>query len=228
MNTWINTGLLVGMLMVACSCSRVVGAAQVKVDVNMLREGGDYFADEVLAWERLRAERQVLVAEDDSAPIVCQDSEGTIYAATASGKLLTSKDEGRTFAQPVAIAVEGTAISGVQAMGVLNSGVLVIAYGAAGKLSIASSGDQGKSWQGVSELQAEGYDGIEAGKGIDIVQLAEGSVLLPVVCWKGEDRRMMEGVIYGSTDEGKTWAKIGSLGKRCVAASTVNYLGSFS
>ncbi len=32
--------------------------------------GGDYFDDEILGWNRLRAERQVIVQEDDSSPIV--------------------------------------------------------------------------------------------------------------------------------------------------------------
>ena len=42
------------------------------VGEKMLVEGGDCLNDEILAWQRLRAERRVAVSLDDGAPVVCQ------------------------------------------------------------------------------------------------------------------------------------------------------------
>ena len=163
--------LLVGLMMLTM-CLSAGAAPKVQVGPKMLLEGGDCLGDEILACQRLRAERRVVIDQDDSPPIVCQDPAGRLYLVNGSGQLLTSDDNGETFGfyePPKTITLEGQPVKDIQAFGVLKStapvrlwlgqarGPLVIAYGSEGRLHIARSEDDGASWKAAGALPAEGY-----------------------------------------------------------------------
>ena len=191
--------------------------AQPDVDVRMFREGGDILDDEILIWNRLRAERQVMLPLDDSAPVVGSDSDGRVYAVTASGKLLTSDDGGKTFSEPAQLTVDGDPLSVVSAFGVLKSGKLLATYDNDGKLSVAVSADRGGKWQRSGGVDAPAGQKLSAQPGTRMVELADGTVLLPVQ-QSGDDGDVLA-AIYGSQDEGRTWSVVGTLGPRCRSAN---------
>ena len=123
----------------------VVFAAPLSItSPKMLQEGGDCLNDEILAFQRLRAERRTVLENDDSAPMVGQDNDGRIYLVSRSGKLLTSNFGGESFTPPQAIMVSGRPLTDVQAFGVLRSNKLLIAYGDRGQLWLARSEDGGR------------------------------------------------------------------------------------
>jgi len=197
------------------------------VDDRLLVEGGDCLNDEILAWQRLRAERRVAVALDDSAPVMCRDATGKIYLVTGSGKFLTSTNEGLSFtsgndgisfAPPTEIVVEQQKVADVQALGILKSGRLLLVYGDNGSLKVARSADGGQVWRPAGDLKAGGYSRLQAG-GVRITQRADGTALLAVAAWKGAAGEDAEGLLYASRDEGKTWAVLGNLGPRCAGAN---------
>ncbi|MBM3802557.1 MAG: exo-alpha-sialidase [Acidimicrobiia bacterium] len=188
------------------------------VDPKMLREGGDCLSDEILLWEQLRAERRVAVAGDDGAPVVSRDGAGKIYLIGGSGYLRSSVDDGVSFSPPDEIVVARRRVTDVQALGVLKSGKLVLAYGEDGRVRLARSEDGGLTWQPSGDLRAAGYDRIAA-DGVRIAQRADGTALLAAAAWKGEGSGDAEGLLYASSDEGKTWSVTGKLGPRCVGAN---------
>jgi hypothetical protein len=98
-----NLTLFSILLVVAIMSVSALFAAtpQPTVGPKMLLEGGDCLWDEILAWQRLRAEKKVVVEGDDSAPVVCAAPAGRVYLATGSGKLLTSDDDGQNFGPPL-------------------------------------------------------------------------------------------------------------------------------
>ena len=184
----------------------------------MLMEGGDVLNDEVLAWQRLRAERRTVVKNDDSPPIVCKDPAGRIYLVNGSGKMLTSNWDGEWFSNPEDIVVGRHKVTDVQAMGVLKSGKLIIVYWDDGRPFVARSEDGGEAWLAGGELKTAGCGRVQAG-GVRIVQLADGRLLLPLVSLSPDGSADPEGVVFASKDEGKTWSKLGSLGPRCAGAN---------
>ena len=46
-----------------------------------------------------------------------------------------------------------------------------------------------------------------------MVQLADGTLLLPVAGLNAEGGGDAEGIVFASIDEGRTWKKLGSLGQ---------------
>jgi hypothetical protein len=196
------------------------------VGEKMLLAGGDCLDDEILAWQRLRAERRVAVALDDTPPMMCRNAAGKIFLATGSGRFLTSTNEGLSFqsggdgislAPPTDIMVEERKVTGVQALGVLKSGRLLLVYGDHGRLKVARSADGGWVWRPGGDLSAAGYSRLQAG-GVRITQLTDGTVLLAVAAWKGASDDP-EGLVFASRDEGATWSVLGSLGLRSAGAN---------
>ena len=181
-------------------------------------EGGDVLNDEILAFQRLRAGRRTVIENDDSAPIVCRNSVGRIYLVSGSGKLLTSNWDGEWFSNPDDIVVGRQKVTDVQAMGVLKNDNVVVAYGNGGKLLTAASEDGGVTWLARGGVKASGH-GLLRADGVHIVQLTDGTLLLPVAGWNADGTGDAEGIIYASKDEGRTWKKLGSLGQRCVGAN---------
>jgi hypothetical protein len=209
--------LVIGFI-IAAMCFGAGAEVQPTVGPKMLLEGGDVLNDEILAFQRLRAERRTVLENDDSAPIVCKNESGRIYLVGGSGKLTASNWDGEFFTQPTEIVVSRRTVTDVQAMGVLKSGKLVIAYGDNGKLCIAGSEDGGVTWPASGELKAIGYGRVQA-DGVRMVQLANGTVLLPLTGVNADGSGEAEGLIFASKDEGKTWSKLGSLGPRCASAN---------
>ena len=121
----------------------MAAASRPTVDHRMLLGGGDVLNDEILIFQRLRAERRVALDGDDSPPIVCKDSTGRIYLVSGSGKLLTSNFDGEAFSNPCDIVVGLHRVTDVQAMGALKGDKIVVAYGNNGKLCLARSEDSG-------------------------------------------------------------------------------------
>lgn len=206
----------------------VSAAPQPKIDPRQLLEGGDCQADEVLAWERLRAERRTVVEQDDSPPMACVDGSGRVYLITGSGKYLTSDDGGQNFTTAVPIQVGGKPVPEVQALGLLPStegprlwlgrprdSVLVV-YGGGERLEVVRSHDDGQSWEAWGEVVVSGYEQLEAGS-VRILGLGEGKLLLVVSGRKGG--KGWEGLVVMSGDGGKTWSEWGKLGPRCVGAN---------
>ena len=109
-------------------------------------------------------------------------------------------------------------VTDVQALGVLKSGKLVLAYGENGKLLVARSEDGGQAWRPAGELKAVGYSRLQA-DGVRITQLADGTALLALAAWRGEGIGDPEGLLYASRDEGRSWIELGNLGPRCAAAN---------
>jgi hypothetical protein len=225
-----SRSLLMAML-VGTMWMSAMAAPKLQVGPKMLQEGGDCLGDEILAWQRLRAERRTVVERDDSPPIVCADPAGRLYLVNGAGQLLTSDDNGETFSvyePPKTITLEGQPVKDIQAFGVLKStapvrpwlgqarGPLVIAYGQAGQLHIAQSEDDGASWVKAGALPTEGYAKVSA-DGVRMVPMADGGLLLAVGAWKESGEA--EGLVFRSANGGRTWAKRGSLGPRCVGAN---------
>ena len=218
MNSLIKLGPRLAVAAILFGGVRGSATTPVPVGPNLLREGGDCLDDEVLAWQRLRAERTVVIEGDDSAVMACRDVAGTVYVATGSGRLRVSADGGRTFGPPLPVTVLSNPTAEVRAVGVLRNGrVLVAASGKEGGLAIVGSDDQGKTWQAVAEL-AIPRAAVATGPLARIVQLADGSLLLPVA-EQEEKGSAAEGFVYGSSDDGKTWTRVGSLGLGCTGAN---------
>ncbi|MBM3802385.1 MAG: exo-alpha-sialidase [Acidimicrobiia bacterium] len=188
------------------------------VDSRMLQAGGDCLDDEILGWERLRAERRVAVSQDNSAPVVCRDRAGQIYLMSGTGRLFTSSDDGKSYDPAPEIVVGRRPVTDAQALGVLKSRRLVIAHGDGGRLLTARSEDGGQTWRPAGELVAAGFSKLEAG-GVRIVALADGTLLLAASAWKSDGTGDAEGLLYSSSDEGKTWSRRATLGPRCAGAN---------
>jgi len=194
---------------------------EIEVERRMLEEGGDYLEDEALACERLRAERRVVVPGDDQAPVVSRSTEGMTYVVTGAGKFLASDDDGKNFSIPSDMRVGATLAAPVRAMGTLTDGSILVVRGERGALTITSSEDRGYNWRNVARMKLEDYDGIEVAAGADIVQLKDGAILIPVLCGREEGGNQREAVVVSSTDGGKTWKRVATLGRGCAGANVL-------
>ena len=75
MNSLVMVSILLVVAIVSTS-GLLAAALQPTMGPKMLMEGGDVLNDEILAFQRLRAERRTVIENDDSAPIVCRTLSG--------------------------------------------------------------------------------------------------------------------------------------------------------
>lgn len=214
----------------AALCAAAAPAHRPAFDSRMLIEGGDYLGDEVLAWQRLRAERRMVVEGDDSAPIACTDAAGRLYLATASGRLMASDDNGKSFPLDGRIKVNGVDVSDLQAFGVTKSkadyqpwlgqarGPLIAVYAKADRLLSASSEDGGETWASKGELRAPGYTRLRA-DGVRILETSDGRLLMAVSARIAGSRSETECLVMSTGDCGTTWDVVGNIGAGCTSAN---------
>ncbi len=204
--------------------TRSADAQNWQVKPTLLQQGrysGDYLPDEVLVFRRLSARRQAVLTGDRD-PVLCRDSAGQLYLAGAGGHLLTSDDGGQNWQAQADIVVDSVAIGDVQAMGA-SDGKLRIAYAKGTGLGIASSANGGVSWRPVGAIDPKPYEGASAGHGVPIVQLQDGSLLLPVTLWRTADgEKVFFGRLYRSADDGRSWQVVSELGEGIAQANVLS------
>jgi hypothetical protein len=191
----------------------------VAVARRMLEDGGDFLNDEVLACERLRAQRTVAVEGVDDAPIVCRGAEGLVFVTTETGRQMASGDGGKAFSPSCSVRIGSRPGDRVQAAGSLSSGAVVAAWGANGALAVSRTDGYLCNWRYVGRMNLEGHDRLEAAAGTRMVQLRDGSLLFAVLCDGDEKENSGELVVCRSQDEGKSWQKLAPLGRGCTHAN---------
>lgn len=147
----------------------------------MHRSGGDYGDDEVLACEHLRAQRIVAIDGIDDAPIVCKGIDGVVLVTAGASNRTISGDGGKSFSKPRLVGMSSTSDDKVQAAGSLANGDVLVAWGVNGALNISRTKDFDSDWNHLGRMTLADSDRLEAAAGTRILQLRNGSLLLPVL-----------------------------------------------
>jgi hypothetical protein len=219
-------GLVVGVQAIV-GAARLTEAQSWQLEPILLQQGstsGDYLPNEILLFRRLSARRQAVLTGDRD-PVLCQDSSGRLYLAGAGGHLLTSSDGGQSWQAQADIVVDGDPVGDLQAMGT-SEGNIHIAYVKGAELGIASSANGGISWRSVGAIDPKPYEGVSAGHGVQIVQLQDGSLLLPVtLCRTTDGEKVFSGRLVRSVDDGQTWEVVSELGEGVARANILSLSG---
>ena len=195
------------------------GERSVSVARRMLEEGGDFLVDEVLACERLRARRRVVIEGVDEAPIVCEGAEGIVFVTAQSGRQLASGDGGNAFSPSCSVRIGSTPADTVQAAGALAGGAVLAAWGANGAVAFSRTDGYLSNWKYVGRLKLEGCARLQAAAGTRILQTRSGGLLFAVQCDGDDKKDGGELVVCGSHDEGRSWRKLSALGRGCTRAN---------
>jgi len=162
----------------------------------------------------LPCERIALDVEGRTTPhigaSVGRTSDGTLYAAISGGPtaLFASTDDGRTWTRSdVDVPEDG----GIGVFTVLaDDSFLGVAGGAAKPISFYRSADRGQSWEKISELPLEPFEGMYPDG--NLLQLRDGTILFPVN-WRVNapeggnvlGQGLFVQYVTRSTDGGRTW-----------------------
>ena len=178
--------------------------------------GGDCSKNEVLAWERLRAERKILVAGKNSQPILCKTNQGKIYLALGTGELMLSSSDNTVFSDPVSIFINHKLVDNIQAIGAVDD-LLIILFRENNKLFSATLSQSFKE-SSSALIEVEGFRNLQA-NGARIVQLADGNLIVSVSAESTSGKNSAEGLVLTSSDGGKSWKRLSSLGKDFFSAN---------
>ena len=152
-------------------------------------------------------------------PWVVRTPSGEIYAALSKtdAHLWRSADGGRTWSDEGKMGFDPARNGDISRLTVLADGGFLITYTISeldttgdhyvrSDLYVARSEDKGQTWQPAHPLDPSPYGmcgGESAGK---IVQLSDGTVLLPVMLFSGSLEESAHALfLYRSTDGGRTW-----------------------
>ena len=177
-------------------------ASPPSVGPKMLQEGGDCLGDEILAWQRLRAERWTVaehhVLGPGTSPIMALDPEGNPMVSSGPGQIYRANDEGRNWQHICDAPLQAN--EWIRAFGILRDGTMLVA----GSNVVLRSEDMGKTWSRVQVPIPVPYDAMGIDEGHHISQLPDGTVLLPIAAGNS---KIGIGVwmVYRSRDSGRSW-----------------------
>ena len=158
------------------------------------------------AARHLDAERIQLPWEDPvtggADPFIAVTSQGQICATTSSAsKLLKSVDGGQTWADRS--IVTDPPFDGLQAFGILNDDTFLLSCEADTRVRVCRSEDLGATWELSPPLDTSPWERGGGGTHGSVLQLPNGTTLLPVTHWGGDVPSAL--FIHRSEDGGKTW-----------------------